>query len=212
MAEQDGRREVVTRYGFTPRAAAALAEPRSGQQSGSPVADVIATGQPLFISSPAVLARHYPRLAGVTRSAQRAWAVVPVPVGKGLLVVCLMGFGAARGFEAEERTLLVPAAGCWPSRCSGPGCTSPSTRSPMTCSAGCCRAARWPRRADDRRPVPAGDVRPGDRRDFYDAIDLADGRVALVIGDVQGHNPIAASLMGGLDGGARVRRRRTGAG
>ena len=34
--------------------------------------------------------------------------------------------------------------------------------------------------------------------DFYDAIELTDGRVALVIGDVQGHNPIAASLMGRL--------------
>jgi hypothetical protein len=34
--------------------------------------------------------------------------------------------------------------------------------------------------------------------DFYDAIELANGRVALVIGDVQGHNLMAASLMGQL--------------
>ena len=44
--------------------------------------------------------------------------------------------------------------------------------------------------------------------DFYDAIELTGGRVALVIGDVQGHNPIAASLMGpaAARGGGRGRR------
>ena len=34
--------------------------------------------------------------------------------------------------------------------------------------------------------------------DFYDVMDCADDRTALVIGDVQGHNLVAASLMGRL--------------
>ena len=34
--------------------------------------------------------------------------------------------------------------------------------------------------------------------DFYDVVNCADGQVALVIGDVQGHNLLAASLMGRL--------------
>ncbi|HEY2519492.1 MAG TPA: SpoIIE family protein phosphatase [Streptosporangiaceae bacterium] len=200
VAEQDGRRESVTRYGFTPRAAAALAEPQPGQPSGSPVADVIGTGQPLFISSPAHLSRHYPRLAGVTRnSAQRAWAVVPVPVGKGLLVVCLMGFGAVRDFEAEERAVLVTAAGLLAQSLQRARMYESEhalardlqrgllPRGPLAVP-GVTIAARY-------RPVTTGLEIGGD---FYDAIDLADGRVALVIGDVQGHNPIAASLMGRL--------------
>jgi serine phosphatase RsbU (regulator of sigma subunit) len=204
VAEQDGRREVVTRYGFTPRAAAALAEPQSGQrpgqQSGSPVADVIATGQPLFISSPAHLTRHYPRLAGMTRnSAQRAWAAVPVPVGKGLLVVCLMGFGADRDFDTEERALLVPAAGLLAQSLQRARMYESEhalardlqrgllPRGPLA-APGMTIAARY-------RPVTTGLEIGGD---FYDVIDLPDGRVALVIGDVQGHNPIAASLMGRL--------------
>jgi len=204
VAQQDGRREVVTRYGFTSRAAAALAEPQSGpqsgSQSGSPVADVIATGRPLFISSPAHLTRHYPRLAGMARrSAQQAWAVVPVPVGKGLLVVCLMGFGAAREFEAEERALLVPAAGLlaqslqrarmyeWEHALARDLQRGLLPRGPLA-APGMTIAARY-------RPVTSGLEIGGD---FYDAIDLPDGRVALVIGDVQGHNPIAASLMGRL--------------
>ena len=200
VAEQDGRRESVTRYGFTPRAAAALAEPQPGRQSGSPVADVIGTGQPLFISSAADLSRHYPRLARVTRnSAQRAWAVVPVPVGKGLLVVCLMGFGAARDFEAEERAVLVPAAGLLAQSLQRARMYESEhalardlqrgllPRGPLAVP-GVTIAARY-------RPVTTGLEIGGD---FYDAIDLADGRVALAIGDVQGHNPIAASLMGRL--------------
>ncbi len=195
VADQDGRRETVATYGFAPGAASALASP-----SASPMADVIATGQPLFIRSASQLARHYPRLAALTRkSAQRAWAVVPVPVGKDLLVVCLMGFACVRDFEAQERALLVAAAGLLAQslqrarmqesehelardlqrgllprgQLSAPGVTI---------------AARY-------RPVTSGLEIGGD---FYDAIDLADGRVALVIGDVQGHNPIAASLMGRL--------------
>jgi serine phosphatase RsbU (regulator of sigma subunit) len=212
VAEEDGRREAVARYGFTPRAAAALTDPQpgpqSGQQSGpqsephsgSPVTDVIATGQPLFITSPAHLARHYPRLARlVRRSAQRAWAVVPVPVGKGLLVVCLMGFGAAREFEAEERGGLVPAAGLLAQSLQRARMYESEhalardlqrgllPRGPLAVP-GLTIAARY-------RPVTSGLEIGGD---FYDAIDLADGRAALVIGDVQGHNPIAASLMGRL--------------
>jgi serine phosphatase RsbU (regulator of sigma subunit) len=195
VADQDGRRETVATYGFAPGVATALASP-----SGSPMADVIATGQPLFIRSASQLARYYPRLAALTRkSAQRAWAVVPVPVGKDLLVVCLIGFDSVRDFEAQERALLVAAAGLLAQslqrarmqesehelardlqrgllprgQLSAPGVTI---------------AARY-------RPVTSGLEIGGD---FYDAIDLADGRVALVIGDVQGHNPIAASLMGRL--------------
>ena len=204
VADQDGRRETVAAYGFAPGAATALASP-----SGSPMADVLATGQPLFIRSASQLARYYPRLAALTRkSAQRAWAVVPVPVGKDLLVVCLMGFASVRDFETQERALLVAAAGLLAQslqrarmqesehelardlqrgllprgQLSAPGVTI---------------AARY-------RPVTSGLEIGGD---FYDAIDLADGRVALVIGDVQGHNPIAASLMGRLfaDGGAGLR-------
>lgn len=34
--------------------------------------------------------------------------------------------------------------------------------------------------------------------DFYDVVNYADGQTALVIGDVQGHNLLAASLMGRL--------------
>ncbi len=196
LAEQNGRREEVARYGLTPAAADALA----ARPGGSPVTDVVATGQPLFIGSAAALARHYPRLTALTKgSGQGAWAVVPVPVGKDLLVVCLMGFGAARGFAAGERAMLVAAAGLLAQSLQRARMYEAEHALARDLQRGLLPhghlvapgvtiAARY-------RPVTSGLEIGGD---FYDAIDLADGRVALVIGDVQGHNPIAASLMGRL--------------
>ncbi|HWG14926.1 MAG TPA: SpoIIE family protein phosphatase [Streptosporangiaceae bacterium] len=196
LADQDGRREVVARHGFTPRTAAALVD----APTGSLVADVVASGQPVFFGSIAHLARFYPRLAAqVRKSGQRAWAVVPVPVAKGLLVICLMGFGTAREFTAEERAQLVPAAGLLAQSLQRARMYESEhalardlqrgllPRGPLA-APGVTIAARY-------RPVTSGLEIGGD---FYDAIDLSDGRVALVIGDVQGHNPIAASLMGRL--------------
>ena len=196
LAEQDGRREAVARYGFALDAASALTR----SPAGSPAADVIATGQPLFIGSPAQLVRHYPDLASVIRdSGQRAWAVMPVPVGRDLLVICAMGFGAVREFEVEERNRLVAAAGLLAQSVqrarmyeSEHALARDLQRGLLPhgqlAAPGVTIAARY-------RPVTFGLEIGGD---FYDAIDLADGRVALVIGDVQGHNPIAASLMGRL--------------
>ncbi len=196
LAEQNGRREEVARYGLTPAAADALA----ARQDGSPVSDVVATGQPLFIGSAAALARHYPQLTALTKgSGQRAWAVVPVPVGRDLLVVCLMGFGAVRGFAAGERAMLVAAAGLLAQSLQRARMYEAEHALARDLQRGLLPhghlvapgvtiAARY-------QPVTSGLEIGGD---FYDAIDLADGRVALVIGDVQGHNPIAASLMGRL--------------
>ena len=196
LADQDGRREEVARFGFAPEAASALA----GLPSGSPVADVITTGQPLFIGSDSYLARHYPQLAAAIQdSPQQAWAAMPVPVGHDLLVVCLMGFAAVQEFAAEERAQLVAAAGLLAQSLqrarmyeSEHALARDLQRGLLPhghlAAPGVTIAARY-------RPVTSGLEIGGD---FYDAIDLTDGRVALVIGDVQGHNPIAASLMGRL--------------
>jgi serine phosphatase RsbU (regulator of sigma subunit) len=196
VADQDGRREVVAQYGFTPQAATALMD----APSGSLVADVIVSEEPFFIGSAAYLARYYPRLTELIRnSPQRAWAVVPVPVGKALVVACLIGFGAVRDFTAEERALLGAAAGLLAQSLQRARMYEAEhalardlqrgllPRGPLA-APGVTIAARY-------RPVTSGLEIGGD---FYDAIDLADGRVALFIGDVQGHNPIAASLMGRL--------------
>jgi anti-anti-sigma factor len=59
--------------------------------------------------------------------------------------------------------------------------------------------SRLPARAAGRldvRYVPAAGLRAGG--DFYDAVDLPDGRLSLVVGDVVGHGVEAAAVMGQL--------------
>jgi serine phosphatase RsbU (regulator of sigma subunit)/PAS domain-containing protein len=198
VAEHDGRRAVVASYGFGPEAVAAFGQP--DRPPGSPVSDAIADGSAVYLCSAGELTLRYPYLAGVAaRSAQRAWVAVPVPDSKGRLGACLMGFPRPREFPAEERALLFAASGLLAQSFDRARMYESEhalarelqrgllPRGPLSV-AGMTIAARY-------RPATSGMEIGGD---FYDAIELPDGRVALVIGDVQGHNLIAASLMGRL--------------
>ena len=110
-----------------------------------------------------------------------------------------MGFSEPRRFAAEERALLVAASALLAQSLQRARMYESEhalardlqrgllPRGPLL-APGVSIAARY-------QPVTSGLEIGGD---FYDAIELTDGRVALVIGDVQGHNPIAASLMGRL--------------
>ncbi len=198
VTEHDGYHTPVTSYGFEPEAGRLLADP--APSPGSPVADAIAQEAAVFIGSGADLAARYPHLAGaITGSAQRAWAAVPVPDAKGRTGACLIGFTEPRQFGAEERALLVAASALLAQSLQRARMYESEhalardlqrgllPRGPLL-APGVTIAARY-------KPVTSGLEIGGD---FYDAIELTDGRVALVIGDVQGHNPIAASLMGRL--------------
>jgi serine phosphatase RsbU (regulator of sigma subunit) len=154
----------------------------------------------VFVCSAADLAHRYPQLAAVAAgSAHQAWAAVPVPDARGRLGACLMGFAGPREFGTGERALLVAASGLLAQSLQRARMYESEhalardlqrgllPRGPLQ-APGMTIAARY-------QPVTSGLEIGGD---FYDAIELAGGRVALVIGDVQGHNPIAASLMGRL--------------
>jgi len=213
ITEHEGHCTPVTSYGFGPDAARLLADP--APSPGSPVGDAIATQTAVFIGSAESLASLYPHLAaavpgpasagpGSAESAsagpgQRAWAAVPVPDARGRTGACLMGFDEPRRFAAEERALLVAASALLAQSLQRARMYESEhalardlqrgllPRGPLQ-APGLTIAARY-------QPVTSGLEIGGD---FYDAIELTGGRVALVIGDVQGHNPIAASLMGRL--------------
>jgi serine phosphatase RsbU (regulator of sigma subunit) len=194
----DDHSTPVTSYGFEPEAARLLGDP--APSPGSPVADAIARESAVFIGSTGDLTSRYPHLAAaIAGPAQRAWAAVPVPDAKGNIGACLMGFAEPRQFAAEERALLVAASALLAQSLQRARMYESEhalardlqrgllPRGPLV-APGVTIAARY-------QPVTSGLEIGGD---FYDAIELTDGRVALVIGDVQGHNPIAASLMGRL--------------
>jgi len=198
VSEHEGHCIPVTSYGFEPEAGRLLGDP--APSPGSPVADAIVGGMAVFIASAGDLASRYPHLAAaVPGLAQRAWAAVPVPDAKGRIGACLMGFAGPRRFAAEERALLVAASALLAQSLQRARMYESEhalardlqggllPRGPLL-APGVTIAARY-------KPVTSGLEIGGD---FYDGIELTDGRVALVIGDVQGHNPIAASLMGRL--------------
>ena len=198
VTEHDGHRTPVASYGFAPEVGRLLGDP--APSPGSPVADAIAQEAAVFIGSAGDLGARYPHLAAaIAGSAQQAWAAVPVPDAKGRIGACLMGFAEPRPFGAEERSLLVAASALLAQSLQRARMYESEhalardlqrgllPRGPLL-APGVTIAARY-------QPVTSGLEIGGD---FYDAIDLTDGRVALVIGDVQGHNPIAASLMGRL--------------
>ncbi len=198
VADHDGRRAVVTSFGFDPESICAFGHPE--RPPGSPMADAIAGESPVYLGSAQELTLSYPYLAGVAvRSAQRAWVAVPVPDSKGRLGACLMGFPEPREFAAEERALLFAASGLLAQSLERARIYESEhglarelqrgllPRGPLDVP-GLTIAARY-------QPATSGMEIGGD---FYDAIELPGGRVALVIGDVQGHNLFAASLMGRL--------------
>ena len=198
VTEHEGLQAPLTFYGFGADAARLLGDP--APSPGSPVAHAIAGETAVFVCSAADLGHRYPHLAAVAAgSAHQAWAAVPVPDARGRLGACLMGFAGPREFGTEERALLVAASGLLAQSLQRARMHESEhalardlqhgllPRGPLQ-APGMTIAARY-------QPVTSGLEIGGD---FYDAIELTGGRVALVIGDVQGHNPIAASLMGRL--------------
>ncbi len=198
VTEHDGLQAPLTCCGFDAGAARLLGDPTPSP--GSPVADAIAGETAVFVRSAADLAHRYPHLAAMAAaSAHQAWAAVPVPDARGRLGACLMGFAGPREFGTGERALLVAASGLLAQSLQRARMYEAEhtlardlqrgllPRGPLR-APGMTIAARY-------QPVTSG---LGIGGDFYDVIELTGGRVALVIGDVQGHNPIAASLMGRL--------------
>lgn len=198
VADHEGRREAVASYGFGPEALQSFGQ--LDRPPGSPVADAIADRSAVYLGSRTDLVHRYPYLAGVAaRSAQQAWVALPVPDSKGRLGACLIGFPEPHEFGAEERALLFAASGLLAQSLERARMYESEhvlarelqhgllPRGPLVVP-GMTVAARY-------QPATSGMEIGGD---FYDAMELANGRVALVIGDVQGHNLIAASLMGQL--------------
>ena len=97
------------------------------------------------------------------------------------------------------------SAACSPRRWPGPGCATPSGPWPPSCSSSCCRGRcrRRPACVATARYLAATDGM-GVGGDWYDVLELPGDRVALVIGDVQGHTMRAAAVMGQLRNALRA--------
>src|SRR6266487_995515 len=198
VAGDNGRPAVVASCGFDQAAIDALT---NFEASGpTPVANAIAWRTAVYLPSAAALVGDYPHLADLAkRSPQQAWVALPVTDSRDKLGACLIGFPAPREFPPEERAMLFAASGL----------LAQSLERARMYEAEHVLATELQHGMLPYGALTAPGVTIATRYqaatsgmeiggDFYDAIELPDGRVALVIGDVQGHNLFAASLMGRL--------------
>ncbi|MCS0605432.1 SpoIIE family protein phosphatase [Streptomyces sp. LP11] len=124
-------------------------------------------------------------------------AVLPLPAGSRMAGACLIGWDRPHDFGPDERALLTACAGL-----TGQALVRAHAFDAEHELVGMLQRTLLPRRLPRLPgavavarylPATAGLEVGGD---WYDVIPLADNHVALVIGDVQGHNAGAATLMG----------------
>ncbi|WP_329264662.1 SpoIIE family protein phosphatase [Streptomyces sp. NBC_01478] len=167
---------------------------------GEPGWDVIASGQPLFLSSVEEYAARYPELAArPERAGKEAWAFLPLTASGNTFGVCVVAFERARRLTDEERTLLSTISALVAQALERARLyDAEHTRSRELQRSLLPRALpELPACTAAARYLPAGqgmDV----GGDWYDIIPLSGGQVALVVGDVMGHGLPEAATMGRL--------------
>ncbi|MFE7600322.1 SpoIIE family protein phosphatase [Streptomyces sp. NPDC057494] len=168
-----------------------------------PGVETLTTGRPLFFESMEQLGRAYPDLPMDAHSGARAFLPLIAsgrPVGS-----CILGFDSPRGFSPEERTVLTALAGL-----IAQALERAQRYDTESAVARGLQDALLPHRLPVRDGVDTvGRYLPGTQGmdvggDWYDVIETGHGRLALVIGDVQGHGVAAAATMGQLRSAVRA--------
>jgi GAF domain-containing protein len=198
IASRDGILQEVASYGLRRECVVALSGLASAHRT--PISDAIKWRTPVYLGVPAALAQEYPHLAGVLDpSAQGAWVALPVPDARGKVGACLLGFAEPHEFAPEDHAMLYAASGLLAQSVerahmyeSQRALAAELQRGMLPHGA---LAAPGLSVATKYQPATSGLEIGGD---FYDLIRLPDGQVALIIGDVEGHNLVAASVMGQL--------------
>ncbi|MFE5090850.1 SpoIIE family protein phosphatase [Streptomyces sp. NPDC056638] len=165
-----------------------------------PAAEVVRTGQAIYLPSPEDYSRRYPAtwpLAG--RFGRRSWAFLPLIVAGRTMGAWMAGFRHPVSFSPDERSVLTTVARMLAQALTRAGVAeterelSLGLQRSMMPSLG----PGIPGMEVAARYIPTGGgLQVGG--DWYDKIPLPNGRFALVIGDVQGHDVRAAGLMGQL--------------
>lgn len=196
-AEGD-RVRIVGHHGHDPADAA----PFVGMSlySDHPAAEVIRTGRAIYLSSPDEYQRRHPRAWPMAeRFGRKSWAVLPLTAGGRMVGAWLAAFAYPVRFTADERSVLTTVARMLAQALARAGAAD----SQRELAEGIQEAMmphlgpRVPGLGLAGRYVPTGGgLQVGG--DWYDVISLPSGRIALVVGDVQGHDVRAAGVMGQL--------------
>ncbi|MBV2152614.1 SpoIIE family protein phosphatase [Kitasatospora sp. SUK 42] len=158
------------------------------------------------------LARSAPLFSEPGRTARRgdalapaAWAVLPLVASGRQVGSCLITFATERAFSREDRTLYSAFAGILAQSLERARLydTHHHRASELQRAMLPRTLPRLPGVASAARYLPSTEgMQIGG--DWYDLLRLPDGRIGLVIGDVQGHNAEATAVMGQLRSGLRA--------
>ena len=154
--------------------------------------------QPVWVESLAEIERSFPRLRTVAPE-WRAAAALPLVAGGEVIAALVFGYQAERRFDEEERSFQLALAA---------QCAQALERARLYEHEHAIAAELQQRLLPHALPAPEGVgiatvYRPGSRElavggDWYDAVELPDGRLVLTVGDVVGHGLQAAAVMGQL--------------
>jgi serine phosphatase RsbU (regulator of sigma subunit)/anti-sigma regulatory factor (Ser/Thr protein kinase) len=174
-----------------------------GQQrmdAANPAVEALLTGRAVYVGTQEEFQERYPELwPAIAHFPQRSRAYLPLVVAGRTIGVWLVAFDEPLGFTFEERSLLATIARLLAQALSR-AFLQETERELSADLQHTMRPAPTPSVPGMRiatRYVPTGGgLRVGG--DWYDVIPLPSGRVALIIGDVQGHDVRAAAIMAQL--------------
>jgi GAF domain-containing protein len=166
-----------------------------------PVTDALTSGAPLFIESREALLETYP---GITVSHSNSWAFLPLIASNRPVGVCMLAFDDVHRFPDEERGVLTALGGL-----IAQALERARLYDAEFALARGLQNALLPHRLPTLPGLRVtGRYLPGTRGmdiggDWYDVIPTGD-EVALIVGDVEGHNVAAAAAMGQLRSAVRA--------
>ncbi|UCM89009.1 ATP-binding SpoIIE family protein phosphatase [Streptomyces marincola] len=165
-----------------------------------PAAQVLRTGRAVYLATPDEYRKDFPDLWPlIERFGHKSWAYLPLVVAGRTIGVWLVAFRAPLGFTIEDRSLLSTVARLVAQALSRAYLqdTERELAADLQHTMRPGPAPGVPGMELAARYVPAGGgLTVGG--DWYDVIPLPSGRVALIIGDVQGHDVRAAAVMAQL--------------
>ena len=165
-----------------------------------PAAEVVRTGRAVYLSSPEKYKERYPLTWPLAQPfGRRSWAFLPLTAAGRTMGAWMAAFAYPVAFTPDERAVLTTVARMLAQALSRAGAAdsqrelTEGLQRSMLPSLG----PEIPGMRVAARYIPTGGgLQVGG--DWYDLIPLPGGRIALAIGDVQGHDVRAAGLMGQL--------------
>lgn len=165
-----------------------------------PAAEVVRTGRAVYLPTADDYRDRYPATWPLARRfGRRSWAFLPLIVAGHTMGTWMAGFRHPVSFSPDERSVLTTVARMLAQALARAGVAETERELSLGL-----QRSMMPSLGPDipgmtvaARYVPTGGgLQVGG--DWYDMIPLPNGRIALVIGDVQGHDVRAAGLMGQL--------------